>query len=209
MRFVPMSGWIPYIVGDPYQLRNVTAPLRIVVLVGLLTACADAKPATTPGIESAASVAPAIRQAPTVGSRFPAMLMHTLSGDSLRLGNGHGTRQPLTFVNLWATWCGPCKAEFPDLETLHQTYGRRGLRVVAVSTDESDADIRAFLMQAGVTVAIGRDTTNAILAFLQETGLPQSVLIGPDGTILYKSFGLHRPVDPVLKTAIVSALAGS
>jgi len=182
-------------------------PLRIVVLIGLLTTCADAKPAATPGVEAAASVASATRQAPTVGSRFPAMLMHTLAGDSLRLGNGHGTRQPLTLMNLWATWCGPCKAEFPDLETLHQTYGQRGLRVVAVSTDERDADIRAFLMRAGVTFAIGRDTTNAILAFLQETALPQNVLIGPDGTILYKSFGLLRPVDPVLKTAIESALA--
>lgn len=151
----------------------------------------------------------AVNAAPTVGERFPATVIRTLAGDSVRFGATPGARQPLTLVNMWATWCGPCKEEFPDLQVIHEQYGPRGLRVVAVSTDQRDANVQTFLMSTRVSFLIGRDTSNTVLSYLQESGLPQNVLIGPDGTILYKAFGLGRPFDPALKAAIDSALTGA
>ena len=145
--------------------------------------------------------------APKVGARFPSIVLRTLAGDSIRLGAGG--KQPLTLVNMWATWCGPCKAEFPDLQRLNEKYGSRGLRLVAVSTDQQDAAVRAFVMSTNASFPIGRDTAEDVLAFLRDGSLPQNILIGTDGRILYKAFGLRRPVDPALTTAIESALGGA
>lgn len=134
------------------------------------------------------------------------MTLRTLAGDSIRIGAG--TRQKLTLVNMWATWCGPCTAEFPHLQRLHEQYGPRGLRLIAVSTDQEDAKVRAFIMSTTASFLIGRDTAEDVLAFLRDGSLPQNILIGPDGKILYKAFGFRRPIDPVLRGAIESALGG-
>lgn len=177
---------------------------RTIVAVVLLSACRDAAPAPAPSLTPPNTDVRPVVEAPGVGARFPRITVRTLAGDSIRLG-ADGT-QPLTLVNMWATWCGPCKAEFPDLQTLHETYGPRGLRLIAVSTDQMDAKVRAFTMSTNATFPIGRDTAEEILAFLRNGSLPQNILIGPDGTILYKAFGLRRPVDAALVSAVETAL---
>lgn len=60
------------------------------------------------------------------------------------------TGAKLVLVNLWASWCGPCRAEFPDLLKLERAYRERGLKVVLVSWDETADDARKFLAQQGV-----------------------------------------------------------
>ncbi len=62
------------------------------------------------------------------------------------------TRAPVTLVNIWATYCPPCRAEFPDLVRLHESYKAKGLRLVLVSADFDDQlpMARAFLAQNGV-----------------------------------------------------------
>jgi cytochrome c biogenesis protein CcmG, thiol:disulfide interchange protein DsbE len=177
------------------------------VVVLVFAACRDATPSVTPSTNLPKAVAPVLAAVPGVGSRFPHMTLRTLAGDSIRLGVG--AKQKLTLVNMWATWCGPCKAEFPDLQGLQEKYGPRGLRLIAVSTDQDDAKVRAFVMSTNATFLIGRDTAEDVLAFLRDGSLPQNILIGPDGRIVYKAFGLRRPIDPALIAAIDSALAGA
>ena len=172
-----------------------------------LVSCRDTTPAVTPNSGSSAPVAPPVFTAPAVGTRFPAIVIRTLTGDTISLGAR--SPQPLTLVNMWATWCGPCKAEFPDLQALHEQYGPRGLRLIAVSTDQRVADVRAFVTSTNASFVIGRDTAEAVLSFLLDGSLPQNILIGPDGRILYKALGMRRPVDPALKAAIESALGGT
>ena len=128
---------------------------------------------------------------PSIGDRLPAFTFATLSGDSARIGGL--VHQPVTLMNMWATWCGPCKKEFPDLQTLHDTYHARGLHVLAVSTDEGEEAVKAFIMSSGSRFVIGRDPGNTVLAALQETGLPQSLLVSADGRSLWKSFGIGNP----------------
>ena len=177
------------------------------VLVFALAACRDATPSAAPRASDTKASSRSVVSAPDVGSRFPTIVVRTLAGDSIQLGAG--AAQPLTLVNMWATWCGPCKAEFPDLQRLHEQYGGRGLRLVAVSTDQQDAAVRAFVTSTSATFTIGRDTDENVLAFLRDGSLPQNILIGPDGRILYKAFGLRRPVDPALTAAIEAALGGA
>src|SRR5215468_4183122 len=67
-----------------------------------------------------------------VGQLVPELTVRTLEGDSARIAAG----EPVTLLHVWATWCGPCQKEFPEIEAIQREFGPRGLRIVAVSIDE-------------------------------------------------------------------------
>jgi thiol-disulfide isomerase/thioredoxin len=100
-------------------------------------------------------------------------------------------------VNLWATWCGPCRLEMPQLEELSQKYRDRGLTVVGISVDDTPDKIRAAAAESKVTypmlVGVGQD------AFLRGLGyedvLPFSILIRADGTIADRITGIKTTED--------------
>lgn len=91
-------------------------------------------------------------------------------------------------LNIWATWCAPCRAEMPSIERLQRTYGPRGLKVVAVSIDDagSEAGIRQFARDMGLTFEILHDSTGQIQHAYATTGVPETVIIGRDGVIRKK-----------------------
>lgn len=97
----------------------------------------------------------------------------------------------VVLLNIWATWCEPCRVEIPSLERLYKVYGDSGLKLVAVSIDDyvSDDSIRSFARNLGVTFEILHDSTHAIERAYQTTGYPESFVIGPDGTIRKKWIG--------------------
>jgi peroxiredoxin len=97
----------------------------------------------------------------------------------------------VVLLNVWATWCEPCRAEMPGIEQLYQSYGPRGLKVVAVSIDEArmEGGIRAFAKELGLTFEILHDSAGAIQQIYQMTGVPESFLIGRDGVIRKKIAG--------------------
>lgn len=114
----------------------------------------------------------------------------------------------VVLLNIWATWCGPCRAEMPSMEQLYKDYGPKGLHVVAVSIDDEGTDqaIRDFAKQYGLTFEILHDPAGLIQRSYQTTGVPESVLIGKDGIIRSKtaqatdwnSDDVHRVVDRLL-----------
>jgi cytochrome c biogenesis protein CcmG/thiol:disulfide interchange protein DsbE len=95
-------------------------------------------------------------------------------------------------INLWATWCGPCRLETPQLVALADKFRDKGLVVIGISVDDTPDVIRAFAAEYHVTypmlVGIGQD------AFLRSVGyqdvLPFSVLVSKDGTIVSQVTGL-------------------
>ena len=91
-------------------------------------------------------------------------------------------------LNVWATWCGPCRTEMPSIEALHKALGPKGLHVVAVSIDDPGkaAEIRKFAKDFGLTFEILHDSTQAIQAAYQTTGVPETFIIAADGTIRKK-----------------------
>ncbi len=152
--------------------------------------------------------APEPYRPPDVGDAAPAFTVATLTGDSARVG-GSGP-QPVTLVNIWATWCGPCKAEFPELQGLHTAYGPRGLRVLAISIDtDDDAAVAASAKQMGATFTIGRDPADMVRGQIAAVGIPESWLVSPDGRLLWRHSGAIPAGDVAVRTAIESALAGT
>lgn len=94
----------------------------------------------------------------------------------------------VVLVNIWATWCQPCRVEMPSIEQLYRAYGPKGLRVVAVSIDDPGTEpaIRAFAHDMGMTFEVLHDPTGQIGHLYQVTGYPETVIIGKDGVIRKK-----------------------
>ena len=94
-------------------------------------------------------------------------------------------------LNVWATWCGPCKDELPSLQRLYSEYGPKGLKLVAVSIDDyvSEDSIRKFANNYGISFEVLHDSTHAIERVYQTTGYPETFVIGPEGTIRKKWIG--------------------
>jgi thiol-disulfide isomerase/thioredoxin len=148
------------------------------------------------------------------GEAVPVFTVRTLDGDSASVGPG----EPLTLLNLWATWCGPCQEEFPDLERLRRDYEAKGLRVLAVSVDiGNDANVREFAEEHGAGFTIGRDADGRAQRLFQTVGLPETFLIAPDGTLIWRHFGalqqgaveLRRHIDQALETSGAASRANS
>jgi peroxiredoxin len=97
-------------------------------------------------------------------------------------------RGEVVLLNVWATWCEPCKIEMPSMEELYRAYGPRGLHIVAVSIDDAAGEdsIRAYAKHLGLTFEILHDPTHAIERAYQTTGYPESFVIDRNGTIRRK-----------------------
>ena len=116
-----------------------------------------------------------------VGEVVDSYEVRTLDGEPAHIGPS----QPVTLLNLWATWCAPCRVEFPDLETLHHELSPAGLRLLAVDVDaERVAILEAFAEDIGLTLMIARDTLGAIQSTYPYVGVPTSFLLAKDGSLV-------------------------
>jgi len=123
----------------------------------------------------------------TVGSKAPDFHANTIDGApaAKTLADYKGE---IVLLNVWATWCLPCRTEMPSIQALHDRFAARGLKVVAVSVDKPgfDDEIRTFRDQFGLTFEILHDATGNIQRDYQTTGVPETFIIGRDGMIRRK-----------------------
>jgi peroxiredoxin len=94
-------------------------------------------------------------------------------------------------LNIWATYCIPCRTEMPSIESVYQDLGRKGLKVVAVSVDQSNYEqqIRDFVKEYKLSFEILYDESGAIQSLYRTTGVPETFVIGRDGVIHKKWIG--------------------
>jgi peroxiredoxin len=122
-----------------------------------------------------------------LGSKAPQFSAFTL--DSVprekRLSDYRGQ---VVMINVWATWCLPCRVEMPSIEALNKSYASKGLKIVAVSIDDpgTDAAIRAFVKQYGLTFEVLHDPQGKISDLYDVTGYPETFIVGKDGVIRKK-----------------------
>lgn len=123
----------------------------------------------------------------TAGSKAPDFRATTIDGVSVtKTVNDY--RGEVVLLNIWATWCVPCRTEMPSIQALHDRFAARGLKVVAVSIDNAGSvdAIRRFRDQYGLTFEILHDPTGEIQRQYQTTGVPETFVIGRDGIIRKK-----------------------
>ena len=123
-----------------------------------------------------------------------------------------GDAKKLRLVNVWATWCGPCVIEFPDLVSLHRIYRGRDFEIVTLNADDSQQQgkVKAFLesQQASMrNLAFDKGDSYALIEALDakwQGALPYTMLIAPGGKVLYRSDGAFGMRE--LRKAIVGWL---
>ena len=120
-----------------------------------------------------------------VGGALPALNRFDLEGT---LPDMQGK---VILLDFWASWCGPCKASFPALESLQQQYGPRGLVVLAVNQDKTSKAMSNFLADHPVTFSSLRDAQNKLVAEADVASMPSSFLIDRSGKIRYLHTGFH------------------
>jgi cytochrome c biogenesis protein CcmG/thiol:disulfide interchange protein DsbE len=115
------------------------------------------------------------------GRAAPDFRLETVTGAPSRLTDYRGR---YVLVNFWASWCGPCRGETPDLQQFARRMGDRAI-VLGVNQQEDAATARSFIEQFGVTYPILLDRTGEVsLAFQVGRGLPVSVLVDPSGIVV-------------------------
>lgn len=133
----------------------------------------------------------------------PEATVTLLDGRSLSLVDLRGQ---VVLVNVWATWCAPCRVEMPLLEQTWQRHRAAGFLLLGASVDRGDpADVRAFLAERGISYPVAIVGADVIQALGGVMGYPTSILIGRDGRVQHRVMG---PIGPVtLEPAIRRALA--
>lgn len=122
---------------------------------------------------------------PAVGDTFPTPKASDLEG------NFPLTEGKILLVDFWASWCGPCRLAFPELEKIHKDYNEKGLLLVGVSVDDRAADMQKFLKRQPVSFSIVRDAKKSLVSHMQVKAMPTTYLVDASGTIRYIHSGYH------------------
>ncbi|MGH7941350.1 MAG: TlpA family protein disulfide reductase [Limisphaerales bacterium] len=130
--------------------------------------------------------APAARAEIKAGEQFPDLGAFKLEGNLPVL-----SKTNVVLVDFWASWCGPCAQSFPTLQELKETYGPRGLIVIAVNEDDKKADMDHFLRDHPVTIFVVRDAMHTLVARADVSDMPSSFLMDWNGKIAFVHSGFH------------------
>ncbi len=135
----------------------------------------------------------------------------TLDGKPLRLKTLHGQ---VVLLNIWATWCYPCRAEMPAMTALYRRYRSKGFTIIAVANDVEGRDVVApFAKDHDLPFPILLDPGQILTTRLNIPGIPTSYLLDPEGRIALYEVGqrnwnhpdMHRLLDTLLTVRKASA----
>ena len=153
------------------------------------------------------SSAPAQEQQPTI--RFvrnpdlaPDFKLTALDGKPLTLAGSHGK---VILLNFWATWCGPCRAEIPDLIDLQNKYKDR-FQILSLVVDDDDEDaVKSFVGKFGINYPVALASNEIRFQYGGIAALPTSFVLDSEGRIVQKHEGLR---DPILYETEIRSLLG-
>ena len=174
--------------------RAAAGAIGLVLLSGCTTPAADA-PAPEPGtaVPATSTLEPCPEQDATpsaAGSALPALVFDCPGGGTLDLSRAPGVP---TVVNLWGSWCTPCRDELPVLQEFADVAGGR-VRVVGVISKDGVPQAESFAADAGVTFPSAFDAEGDLMSELGLNVLPYTAFLDADGRLVFDQLG---PVDSV------------
>ncbi|HWO88761.1 MAG TPA: TlpA disulfide reductase family protein [Gemmatimonadales bacterium] len=141
-----------------------------------------------------------------VGSLAPDFrAVNLATGDTVGLERYRGQ---VVLINIWATWCEPCRVEMPSIQRLYDEFSAQGFRVAAISIDEADPEVvRNFQRSYNLTFEILHDRRRTIERIYQTTGVPETFILNREGRIVKKMIGAHEWDSPANRDLIRRLLA--
>ncbi|MCS7221273.1 MAG: TlpA family protein disulfide reductase [Anaerolineae bacterium] len=127
---------------------------------------------------------------PVAGQPAPDFEMAYPDGRRMRLSDWRG--QPV-LINFWATWCGPCRVEIPELIKAYEAHRQHGLVILAVNVQESAHQVQPFVDELGLSFPVVLDLDGEISRQYQVRSLPSSIFVGRDGLIAARWVGILSP----------------
>jgi thiol-disulfide isomerase/thioredoxin len=148
------------------------------LLVFLLPRCAAAQQDDQPVIRFVRNPDPA-----------PELKLTALDGKPLTLA---GLQGKVIFLNFWATWCGPCRAEIPDLITLQDRYKGR-LQIIGLNVDDEEIDIQKYVEEMRINYPVAMTSNDVRIQYGGIPALPTSFVLDTEGRVVQKHVGLWNP----------------
>jgi thiol-disulfide isomerase/thioredoxin len=133
-----------------------------------------------------------------------------IDGGKFKLSDYRGK---VVIVNLWATWCGPCRSEIPDLVKVSEEFKSKGVEVIGLTNEDPDMDlekVRDFIREFKITYKIGWGDQSFAMGLMQgeqRNSIPQSFIISRDGHVLKRFIGFNPVETPAkLRQALEEAV---
>lgn len=140
---------------------------------------------------------------PTVGMEAPDFEIALLDGEIFKLSEQRGK---VVLINIWASWCGPCVAEMPDIDQLAKDYSDQ-LVVIGINCGENEQTVRSFVTENGYTYNFAADTDYYISGVLYPSqGIPYSIVVDANGIITQLHVGGGKGMYKVLEGYVLDAL---
>ena len=140
------------------------------------------------------------------GQAAPPLSLPLLSAGSPAVFTLASLQGKVVYLDFWASWCGPCRVSFPQLEQLRRELGPRGFEVLAVNVDEVEADALRFLQEVPVTYPVVRDATGETPRSYGIPGMPTGFLIDRSGVIRLVHQGYRKSDGAALRASIMEVL---
>jgi peroxiredoxin len=168
--------------GD--KLKSIILVGVIAVVVGIYILHQGQKRANNPGGQ------PLV----VVGRAAPDFALPGLDGQVVRLSDNRGK---VVFLNIWATWCGPCREEMPSMEKLYQEMKAEDFEILAVCIDDLGATaVKPFMAELRLTFPVLLDSQGAIKNLYNTTGVPETFIIDKNGIVAAKIIGARDWASP-------------
>ena len=122
-------------------------------------------------------------------AQAPEFRLASRSGGEISLSQLRGQ---VVMINFWASWCGPCRQEFPVLDAMYRKYRPMGFTLLAINVESDPADAERFLAATPVTFPVAFDAGNAVSSSYGVSAMPTTLIIDRKGQVRW----LHRAYKP-------------
>jgi peroxiredoxin len=124
-----------------------------------------------------------------IQGKAPDFTLKSQNGDNIKLSELRGK---VILINFWASWCGPCRQEMPELDQLYQHYRSLDFTILGVNVEENSDAAKSLLKDIPVSFPVLFDNANTVSKLYKIKGMPSTIILDRDGNMRYMYMGYQR-----------------